>query len=748
MNDLTNPRHPAVDPDDIGYNTSNNPSFENVLQARMSRRGLLRGGFALAAASFFGGGVGGCLLGDDDDGVKLPQLTFNPVAKSIADALTVPAGYTATVLIATGDPINATTPTYSNVGTDDSSTFNFRCGDHHDGIHYFGLNAAGNGPDYSNVSRGVLCINHEVSEDLGFIHPNGPSRPTGANAADSNLANDVFARPTSEIDKEVAMHGVTVVEVVKSGNTFQVNRNSTLNRRITADTVMEITGPARGSDFMITQYSPTGTQTRGTINNCGNGYTPWGTYLTCEENWAGYFYRRESNDLRSAKEVAAFSRYGINHATSGRYNWSRSTTAGVDTTDTQGLYRRWDTGVRGATPRDDYRNVHNTFGWIVEIDPFNPQSTPKKRTAMGRFAHEACFYAPVKAGRPLVFYMGDDARNEYIYKFVSDANWDPADANNRNAGDKYLDRGKLYAAKFNSDGTGEWLLLSTGNPRVAAYTTYSFDNEADVLVNARLAADAAGATRMDRPEWLDVNPVTGGVYATLTNNSQRGSATNRPLDAANPRYYRDQKGSATQTGNVNGHIIRWREANDDHTATTFQWDIYLFGAEATASADVNVSGLTAENDFSSPDGLWFSRSTPGLLWIQTDDGAYTDVTNCMMLAAIPGQVGDGGVVTINNIQVPSNNNQNQAVPTRAGQKASPTTLRRFLVGPRDCEITGVAETPDGKAIFVNVQHPGENTPVANVANGPYTSNWPGGGNSRPRSATVVITRNDGGKIGV
>lgn len=741
MSDLRTVNHPVVDPDDIGYNTSNNPSFEQILEARMTRRGLLRGSFALMAASVLGAGLAGC--GSDDNtavaandtgatGANGLTLSFNPVAKGVADALVVPAGYTATVLMATGDPINASTPAYSNLGTDDATSFEFRVGDHHDGMHYFGLNAAGTGMDYNNANRGVLCLNHEVAEDLGFVHANGPTEYGPGSTA---------ARPTTEIDKEVALHGVTVAEVAKSGSTYALNRASGLNRRITAATPMELTGPAVG-EMMVTAYSTAGTNTRGTLNNCGNGYTPWGTYLTCEENWAGYFYRREENSVRTAKEVTALARYGIGNATSGRYNWSRP--GATDSTD---VYRRWNAGVTGASAAADFRNVANTFGWNVEIDPFNPTSMPKKRTALGRFAHEGCWPAKPVVGKPVVFYSGDDARNEYVYKYVSDAVWSAADANGgMAAGDKYLNAGKLYAAKFNADGTGEWLLLSMSNPRVASYAAYAFANEGDVVTNARLAADAAGATKMDRPEWGAVNPVNGEVYMTLTNNvssSGRGS-TAVPLDAANPRYYSDAKGTATSRGNVNGHIIRWKEAGGDHTAATFNWDIYLFGAQADAGANVNLSGLTLENDFSSPDGLWFSESTKGLLWVQTDDGYYTDVTNCMMLAAIPGTVGDGATTTITNASVPSGQT---TVTTRMGKKASATTVRRFLVGPRDCEITGITETPDGKAIFVNIQHPGENSESATDPT-KFTSHWPKGGSARPQSATVVITRNDGGKIAV
>jgi secreted PhoX family phosphatase len=312
------------------------------------------------------------------------------------------------------------------------------------------------------------------------------------------------------------------------------------------------------------------------------------------------------------------------------------------------------------------------------------------------------------------------------------------------AGDKYLDDGTLYVAKFNPDGTGQWRELAFGvNDITAGHSAYAFANEADVAVHTRLAADAAGGTRMDRPEWAAVNPTNGDVYLTLTNTN----ATSRPInavDAANPRFYNDRRTTGQdQKGNANGHIIRLSEDRGEVDATSFTWDIYLFGARATAPSNVNLSGLTDLNDFSSPDGAWFSCANPGLLWIQTDDGAYTDVTNCMMLAAIPGEVGDGETITVNNVD----GTAISAVQTHIGQAAGPQKLRRFLVGPRECEITGIAETPDGETIFINIQHPGEDT-APNFATGAFGSHWPDGGQSRPRSATIAIMRDDGGKIGL
>jgi secreted PhoX family phosphatase len=714
--------------DDQDTNTSANPSFDSVLSARLSRRSLLKGTMGLAAGTFFGGSLIGC--GDDESPAAAPlktlKLDFTAVGKSLADTVTVPPGYTAIVLFRLGDPIAAGVADYLNNGTDPAASYAQRAGDHADGMHYFGM---GNGGVYAPASsdRGLLVMNHEAITPL-FLHVSGPT-----------IVNNVRT-VADEVVKELNVHGVSIIEVSKAGSSVAYSRSSAYNRRITTNTEMLLAGPAAKSAGMITRYSADGSRTRGTVNNCANGYTPWGTYLTCEENWAGYFRRVTATDnpRRTAKELTSFARYGV--AGTGRELWATATAA--DPGDT--TFARWNAEKLGtsADGSDDFRNVANTYGWVVEIDPFAATSTPKKRTALGRFAHEGAWLGPVVAGKPLVWYMGDDSRNEYIYKYVSTANWDPADATRGlAAGDKYLDDGKLYVAKFAADGTGTWLLLSFGsNGITAGNTAYAFADQIDVLVNTRLAADAAGATKMDRPEWGAVNPKNGEAYMTLTNNNST-LRTLASTDAANPRFYNDARTNGTaQRGNPNGHIIRWADA--DATATTFRWDIFLFGARSTADpVNVNVSGLTANNDFSSPDGLWFSNS--GLLWIETDDGAYTDVTNCMLLAAVPGTVGDGGRKTITN----TDGAATKAVETSVSAPLGDEKLRRFLVGPKDCEITGLAETPDRKALFVNIQHPGEETSAASFAAGTFNSNWPGGGNSRPRSATIVITRNDGGEVG-
>ena len=735
MNHCVDASEQAIDFNNENSNTSANPTFDAVLGARLSRRGLLRGSVGTVGTAVLGGlGVTAC-GGSDDPVAEAKVLGFGAVAKSLADTVVVPAGYTASVLFALGDPMAAGVAAYKNDGTD--GDFDKRAGDHHDGMEWFGLGADGKRND-SATERGLLAINHEATTDEKlssfFLHANG--------------GTSTLPRPASEVDKETAIHGVAVIEVAKSAGKWAYVPGSSQNFRLTALSPIEIAGPARGHAQLITKYSPTGTMTRGTLNNCGTGKTPWGTFLTGEENWFGYFTRGAADDAARGndKSVTSLKRYGRSQGAASRHGWE---TGGADD-----KYQRWNNSKTGASANgsDDYRNEMNGMGYIVEIDAYDKTRMAKKRTALGRFAHESAAFGKAVVGQPLSIYMGDDSRGEYIYKFVTTAVWSAADANPTDrmaVGDKYLDSGKLYAAKFNADGTGTWVELAMTNTAVAGYATYKFADAADIAINTRLAADAVGATKMDRPEWNAVNPANGEIYFTLTNNSNRSidpTGSQYLPDASNPRAYTDMKGTSKQNGNPNGHLVRLKEGA---SVSSFSWDVYLFGAEAGADKSlVNISALTADQDFSSPDGLVFSKAT-GICWIQTDDGAYTDVSNCMMLAAVPGQVGDGGKKTLSYTKA---DGSKLDIVTPVGKAATESTLKRFLVGPKGSEITGLAETPDGKAIFVNIQHPGEGTAMANVGDATkYQSQWPSnagyGAGKRPRSATIVITKNDGGKIG-
>jgi len=758
--------------DDVNCNDSSNPHFQDVLKDALrdpSRRSILRGGLGLA--SMFAlpmlPGCGGATATAVKDLSSASVLGFNAVTKSLLDQVIVPVGYTVKVLHATGDRLTSNVTDYSNVGSE-LDDWSERVGDHHDGMDIFYASSTG---AYSPAatSKAVIAMNHESSADSHFLHPKGQtSGGMNSKKFDQFGTWDVKERPGLEVLKEINLHGISVAEVTlnAAGTPTGYVVGSALNRRITPQTVVDVKGPAAHLSairtMFVTRFDTSGVTSRGTLNNCGHGKTPWGTYLGCEENWATYFNMPVGSTLPDAKILASRKRYGVRDsvlsstaAAAATQGWYTPT----DLPDTDYRFSRWNVAASGATAAADFRNEPQTFGYILEVDPLNPTARPAKRTAMGRFAHEAAVCSVPAVGKPLAFYMGCDSRNEYIYKFVSTANWDAADiGGGMAAGDKYLNEGKLYVAKFNSTGLGEWIELSFSNPLIAGYAGtagFTFTNQAEVYVYTRLAADAVGATKMDRPEWGAVNHSNGEIYFALTNNNST-NRTPATADGANPRSYNDPDGKLG-SGNPNGHIIRFKEQDNLSTALSFQWDIYVFGAEEDSATNVNLSKLSANNSFSSPDGLWFSKST-GICWIQTDDGAFTDETNCMLLASVPGSVGDGGEFYVSNTLTSGTATTTGITKTFIGGVLGESRLRRFLVAPKGAEVTGITETADGKALFVNIQHPGENTPAwGTSATLTSESNWPGNGGGltaahgpagRPRSATLIITKNDGGKIGL
>ncbi|MEN9775396.1 MAG: hypothetical protein RL322_2466 [Pseudomonadota bacterium] len=748
------------DLNDEPTNDSANAHFNELIDCALenpSRRQILKGGsafVAMAAATAAQAASPAGSVPSLKQASTPARLGFQAVEKTVADRVTLPPGYTYSVLHATGDRITTALPAYSNTGIE-ADDWSQRIGDHHDGIELFYVDANGR---YSarDTGRAVLAMNHESSADSHFFHRNGQTSGGVAGKKFHQFGNwDLGDRPGLEVLKEINQHGVSVVELQRNGGSYTYRVDSAYNRRVTAQTPMKLAGPAQHmSDLramMVTRWDPSGATSRGTLNNCGTGSTPWGTMLTCEENWARYFAMPRGSKVTDAKTSVSRRRYGVAHqpiAADATRAMGQGWHTPADLPDTDYRFSRWDVSARGAAAdgSQDFRNEPNTFGYNVEIDPLAPAAVPVKRLAMGRLAHEAAVCSNPEVGQPLAFYMGCDSNNEYIYKFVSAALWDPADVGRGlAAGDKYLNEGKLYVARFDADGRGEWIELSIDHPRIKAFARdgFTFVNQADLYVHTRLAADVVGGTRMDRPEWGAINPVNGEVYITLTNNSSRTVAR---TDAANPRAYQDPDGKK-RSGNANGHIIRFRE-DGGVAGTVFAWDVFLFGSEADADRkSVNLSGLTDFNAFSSPDGLWFSKAT-GILWIQTDDGAMTDECGCMLLAAVPGKVGDGAGIEVQN----SLKGETGRQMTRIGAELGETHLRRFLVAPPGAEVTGIAETPDGRAIFVNIQHPGENTSAADRAAGRFESRWPGnagyGPLGRPRSATIVITRIDGGVIGI
>lgn len=667
---------------DVVHNESENTPFSSVLEKHLSRRSVVRGGLGGAIALLSGLTLTGCNSDDsdsvDEDVLESIALAFESIAGSKTDGCVVAAGYTASVLAPWGTPLNTTAAAWKNDGSNTSTDQLNSMGMHHDGMHFFPINGS--------ADDGLLAVNHEYI-DQNALHPNGATADAEGN------------RPVEEVRKEIYAHGVAVVRIQRINGNWQVVENDPLNRRFTSDSVMDISGPMAGSDHLITPFSLDGTQTRGTNNNCGNGYTPWGTYLTCEENWHACF-------MNSGTQPADQQRLGF-PSEGTRYGWQ---TAAGDASEVDSEFARWDVTPTGADATEDYRNEASTFGYIVEIDPHDASTRAVKRTHLGRFRHEGCWPGKLEEGKPVVFYSGDDSRFEYIYKFVSTAPWDPADANPSDrlaTGAKYMDEGTLYVARFNEDGTGTWLPLTVDAVAQDGRTLGQiFGDLPGIILNTRGAADAMGATPMDRPEWCAVSPLNGDVYFTLTNNTRRTEETN----AANPRL-----------NNAYGHIIRWSEADD---MSGFDWEIFVFGSNDSASADVNLSGLTDLNEFASPDGLGFDSR--GILWIQTDNGSdVAEDTNDQVLAVIPSTVldDDGNLTPI------TADNQDM--------------LKRFFVGPNGCEVTGLAFNADNTALFINIQHPG-NWPYSNDA----TEVTPDGTSVRPRASTVVIQKADGGPIGV
>lgn len=593
-----------------GSNASDNPTFENIV----SRRAFLQGGLGVAVAS--------ALPGCATPGTS-PQIGFTPIPPSSDDLLRVPPEYEAKVLFRWGDPVGSAAgmPPFRMDGSNSAADQALQAGMHHDGMHFFPL---------SSPNHGLLAMNHEYLDE-GLLFPDGMK--------------------TWSADKVIKAQnavGVSVIEVRLNGNQWEVVRPSPYARRITARTPCRISGPAAGHALMRTAADPEGTLVLGTYNGCAHGWTPWGTYLTCEENWHNQFVKggTPSEDER---------RYRIGRGRG--YRWHEHD-------------ERFD-----ATR---HPNESNRFGWIVEIDPYDPQATPVKRTALGRIKHEGAASAVGPDGR-VTFYMGDDEAFEYIYKFVTRR---PFDARDKARNKDLLDEGVLYAARFNADGTGDWLALP---------------GDGEALVKTRQAADAAGATKMDRPEWIVPHPVTREVYAALTNSAERKEA-----DKANPR-----------APNRFGHIVRWREQGDDPAAARFRWEMFVLAGPQGQS--------TIKGDaFAAPDGLWFDSM--GTLWVQTDMS--------------PTAMGKGDFAALGN-------NQALAVDPATG------VFRRFLTGPRGCEITAFHTTPDNRTAFVNVQHPGETPGDRSNPEKPNAfSNWPDyAANGRPRSATVAIRRKDGGIVG-
>ena len=625
-------------------NRSDNPTIHEVLSA--SRRTVLKGGAAVSLASMLAPLVGCAAVADGR-----PKIGFKGIAPGIGDKLVVPEGYAATPLAQWGEPIGiaGNMPAFKIDGSNSAADQAVQMGMHHDGLEYFPLDGS---------RRGVIAINHEYTDD-GLLHVGG------------------FANMNADkVLKSQNAHGLAVFEVDLKGGKWDMVRPSRYARRFPMSAPFTVTGPAAGHAMMRTAADPAGRTVLGTLNNCASSQTPWGTYLSGEENWAFYFGGADT-------PTAHQRRWGARK--DGAYQWDK------------------------FDPRFDLKqtpNEFNRFGWVVEVDPMDPTSTPVKRTALGRAAHEGAWVGVTKDGRAVV-YSGEDARFEYIYKFVSRDKIAPGGGGltKAQANKDLLDHGTLFVARFDADGSGRWLPLTHGQGPLTAAN--GFADQGEVVIKARQASDLLGATKMDRPEWLAIDPNNGWVYCTLTNNSSRGQPNQPGVDAANPR-----------ANNSMGQIIRWKD-DSDFDGQGFKWNhLALAGdpANERAEAKGNIKG----DIYGCPDGIAFDQR--GGLWILTDAHAT--------------QMYKGEFERIGN-------NQMLACDPATGE------TRRFLTGPTNCEITGCTFTPDGTTVFINVQHPGETpTDRSDPAEPTKYSNWPDytpGG--RPRSSTVAIRRKDGGIIG-
>ncbi|TYB54775.1 PhoX family phosphatase [Nonomuraea sp. PA05] len=650
-------------------NTTDNAYFGDVVKQALSRRGVLRAG-ALGAI-VVGTGVAGAVpaLADEPEadaarhgGSGDSDIRFTAVQPNKDDKLTIPDGYQSSVVVRWGDPVLPGAPEFDfdNQSADaQNKQFGYNC----DYVTVFPM-----GRD-----RALMWVNHEYTdESLMFRGYTG-----GAAATEE------------QIKIGLAAHGGSVVEIERAGRTGEwklvTKGRRRYNRRITAQTKMRFTGPAAGSDLLKTAADPRGTTPVGMLNNCSGGTTPWGTVLTTEENFNQYFVNA---DKVPEAQKPYITRYSI-------------------TTGTPSSSRRFDR-VEERFDLAKHPNEANRFGWIVEIDPFDPDSTPIKRTALGRFAHEAATTTLARDGR-LVVYMGDDGRFEYIYKFVSKDRYIPGfDRHNRGL----LDEGTLYVAKFTGDspaaeldgtgklpsdgqfdGSGEWLPLVSGDKSFVDGMTAQ-----EVLVYTRSAADKVkgGATKMDRPEDMERNPVTGGVYVALTNNTNRTAAQ---VDEANPR-----------PSNKHGHVLEIVERRNDAGEKTFAWSLPLVcGDPNDASTYFAGFDKTKVSPISCPDNVTFDKD--GNLWISTDGNALG--TN------------DGLFV----------------MPVRGKERGY---VRQFLTVPVGAETCGPLVTDDQRSVFVAVQHPGETDGASPEA---PSSRWPDGEGSQPRPSVAVVWHARGKKVG-
>jgi secreted PhoX family phosphatase len=619
---------------------SDSNTYAELIDTRLSRRAALLGLTSVAALA----GIGG--LGRGAQAAQsTSSLTFTELTKIYDENHHVPAGYSASPLVRWGDPIVAGAKPFDPKALSAESQagqFGYNC----DFIGYMPLPVGS-----KNSDHGLLCVNNEYT-DPHIMFP--------------GMTEDDAAKKVTKEQAEAmrAAWGHSIVEIKKTDGKWAIVPESRYNRRITGMTAFAISGPAAGHKLLQTSADPTGKASIGTGYNCSGGMTPWGTILSCEEGLSDTF----GGDASKAANADLLDRYSY------------------DGSDFYGFARFEDRLVLDKEP-----NEPNRFDWVWELDPYDPTAKPVKRTALGRFSHEAANSAISKDGR-VVVYLGDDDYFEYLYRFVSAGKFNPSD---RAANMNLLDEGELSVAKLDADGTLQWIPLVHGQNGLTAEN--GFADQGEVLIKARLAGDKIGATKMDRPEDFEPDPVSGKVYAVMTKNAKRKPDQ---VDAANPR-----------AENKYGHILELVPADGDHAAASFKWDVFLMAgnpAKAEQGAKLNP-GTSANGWFVCPDNIAFDPK--GRIWIGSDGANDFDIADGLYAADVDGE---GRALT-----------------------------KMFLACPTGAELTGPCFTPDGKTLFVSIQHPGENSETLEK----LTSHWPDGGDSLPRPTVLAITKDDGGEIG-
>ncbi len=656
--------------DDIGRSPADAETIGDVILRRFSRRDLMRGTLGVvASATLFGPAA----FAADPQSAEEPagSFEFDEVEAGVDLTDHVADGYRARPpLLRWGDPLFPDSPPFDPLKQSAAAQLR-QFGYNNDYIAYF--------PIEGSSRRGILCVNHEyTNEELMF--------PSLKERQDTTGFKDMTAEL---VDIEIAAHGVTVVEIIREGDEWRVVRDSPYNRRISPLTEMTVDGPAAGGKRLQTSDDAAGNRIIGTLNNCAGGMTPWGTYLTAEENFHVYFWSNHCTPGGAppkglgGKQAASYERYKI-----------------------PGMWQAWGKFINRFNV-DIEPNEPNRFGWVVEIDPFDASSVPVKHTALGRFCHEGAETVRNKDDR-IVVYCGDDTRFEHVYRFVSAGRFDP---NDRAANMRLLSEGTLSVAKFRDDGTVQWMPLTFGEGKLTEEGSYGkLKSQADVLIDARLAATLLEATRMDRPEDVQPNQVNGKVYINLTNNADRADAEK---DAANPRG-----------NNAFGHIIEMTPPDGDHAADSFAWDILV------KCGDPKIGEVGALwNPATSKEG-WFvcpdnsAVDNQGRLWVATDQGdnwARTGRADGLFALETSG-------------------------PLRG-------TSKMFFRVPIGAEMCGPCFTPDGETLFVAVQHPGADGAEALIGFGrPSTfkdpvTRWPDFREDRPpRPSVLAITKVGGGRI--